>query len=589
MSAYYNEIEPFAVEWLRNLIAAGHIADGIVDDRSIVDVEPSDLDGFTQCHFFAGIGVWSHALRLAGWPDDRPVWTGSCPCQPFSVAGQQKGKDDDRHLAPHWLELITQCRPNVMFGEQVEAAIRKDWLDDLQVHLEAEDYACGAIVLPACSVGAPHLRQRLWFVAEELGNAQHDGHNTSKRIKTEQGSNGSHGRVPERGGGDLDGMPNAKREQRKRGWAGEEVYEPGTKQRVERLCDVNTTLANPPTSRSGKECTDAGRESQGNSTQGITPGCRSGSSDNELADTDSGRYQRLQRKSNAGMDQQGDEERSQSGYKSGDVFTAEPPAAGQNNGFWGAADWLYCRDGKWRPVEPIHAKMVDGAAPGMGYLCPESDKKKEVTHDDVPKLQQTADTEAVHVGGTGVAEHAEAPEILQPKMHGEGPAEAAVYESEPQPDESRSVEENVLRGLRESRGASCTPCERGPTGQLRIELEDVVRLLPQSLSLSELHGDGGTSLILQALCETICQEGAVQYAPEQVPAIWASFGEEAQNRIRMGFDASRWEIVVPFPLTKNAKSRVGRLRGYGNAIVPQVAAEVIKAYMETTIKFTWED
>ena len=99
----------------------------------------------------------------------------------------------------------------------------------------------------------------------------------------------------------------------------------------------------------------------------------------------------------------------------------------------------------------------------------------------------------------------------------------------------------------------------------------------------------GTSLILQALCETICQEGAVQYAPEQVPAIWASFGEEAQNRIRMGFDASRWEIVVPFPLTKNAKSRIGRLRGYGNAIVPQVAAEVIKVYMETTIKFIWED
>ncbi len=74
-AAYYNEIDPFAAQWLRNLIAAGHIAPGEVDERSIEDVTPDDLRGFTQCHFFSGIGVWSHSLRLAGWPDDRPVWT----------------------------------------------------------------------------------------------------------------------------------------------------------------------------------------------------------------------------------------------------------------------------------------------------------------------------------------------------------------------------------------------------------------------------------------------------------------------------------------------------------------------------------
>lgn len=82
--AYYNEIDPFAAEWLCNLIRSGHIAPGEVDTRSIEDVRPKDLDGFTQCHFFAGIGVWSYALRNAGWSDSRPVWTGSCPCQPFS-------------------------------------------------------------------------------------------------------------------------------------------------------------------------------------------------------------------------------------------------------------------------------------------------------------------------------------------------------------------------------------------------------------------------------------------------------------------------------------------------------------------------
>jgi hypothetical protein len=72
VTAYYNEIEPFAAQWLRNLIDAGHIAPGVVDTRSIEEVTANDLKGFTQCHFFAGIGVWSYALRRAGWSDDRP-------------------------------------------------------------------------------------------------------------------------------------------------------------------------------------------------------------------------------------------------------------------------------------------------------------------------------------------------------------------------------------------------------------------------------------------------------------------------------------------------------------------------------------
>ncbi len=119
--ALYNEIDPFAAQWLRNLIAAGHIAPGEVDERSIEDVTPDDLRGFTQCHFFAGIGVWSHSLRLAGWPDDRPVWTGSCPCQPFSAAGKGDGFADERHLWPHFFHLISERRPQHVFGEQVAA------------------------------------------------------------------------------------------------------------------------------------------------------------------------------------------------------------------------------------------------------------------------------------------------------------------------------------------------------------------------------------------------------------------------------------------------------------------------------------
>jgi len=164
---YYNEWEPFAGEWLKELIKDGLIPDGTVDNRSIADVEPSDLKGFTQCHFFAGIGGWSRALELAGWEPSRPVWTGSPPCQPFSTAGSGTGKSDtERHLWPVFFNLIKECRPPTVFGEQVSAAIRYGWLDDLQTDFETEDYASAAVVLPSGGIGAPHKRERLFFVAD---------------------------------------------------------------------------------------------------------------------------------------------------------------------------------------------------------------------------------------------------------------------------------------------------------------------------------------------------------------------------------------------------------------------------------------
>src|SRR5688572_15288912 len=141
MAAYYNENDKFAAAWLRELIKEGLIADGEVDERSIVDVQPSELAGFVQCHFFAGIGGWSYALRLAGWGDDRRVWTGSCPCQPWSVAGAGKGADDPRHLWPAWFRLIEECGPATIFGEQTASEDGRYWLDLVYVDLEARGYA----------------------------------------------------------------------------------------------------------------------------------------------------------------------------------------------------------------------------------------------------------------------------------------------------------------------------------------------------------------------------------------------------------------------------------------------------------------
>ncbi|HDS1091674.1 TPA: DNA cytosine methyltransferase [Stenotrophomonas maltophilia] len=166
---YYSEWDPYAAQWIRNLIDGELIPPGHVDTRSITDVQPSDLAGYRQCHFFAGIAGWSLAARLAGWPDDRELWTGSAPCQPFSVAGKGKAQDDDRHLWPHFLRLIRARRPAVVMGEQVAAAVGKNWLDGVSADLEGIDYACRAAVVPACAVDAPHRRDRLWFVAHADG------------------------------------------------------------------------------------------------------------------------------------------------------------------------------------------------------------------------------------------------------------------------------------------------------------------------------------------------------------------------------------------------------------------------------------
>jgi DNA (cytosine-5)-methyltransferase 1 len=166
MAVYYNEIDLYCCQWLAELARAGLIPVGDIDSRSIREVTAGDLKGYAQHHFFAGLGGWCRALRLAGWPDDQPVWTGSCPCQPFSLAGKRKGFNDERDLWPVWANLIRKCCPPVVFGEQVAAATQ--WLSRVRSDMEAMGYALGAMPIQAAGAGACQYRDRFWFVASVL-------------------------------------------------------------------------------------------------------------------------------------------------------------------------------------------------------------------------------------------------------------------------------------------------------------------------------------------------------------------------------------------------------------------------------------
>lgn len=168
---FYNEFDPAWARRLRGLCEFGAIPQGVVSDADIRTLTPTkDVESYTQAHFFAGIGGWAEAFRIAGWPSDIHTWTGSCPCQPFSVAGKRKGFDDDRHVWPAWRGLIRDVRPSIVFGEQVSGAGGIEWFTRVRDDLEALGYAVGACDIPACSVGAPHRRQRLFFVAYASGS-----------------------------------------------------------------------------------------------------------------------------------------------------------------------------------------------------------------------------------------------------------------------------------------------------------------------------------------------------------------------------------------------------------------------------------
>lgn len=204
---YYNEIDGFACEWLYHLMQEGAIAKGDIDNRDIKEVQPHELEGYDQCHFFAGIGGWAYALELAGW-GARPVWTGSCPCQPFSSTGNRKGFDDERHLWPDFHRLIRAAKPDVCFGEQVSGALAERWITAVENDMETDGYLVGSLTFTAYSVGALHERKRLYWVADSASEfrvgwrSKFGSNNSQGDQEIQERYRGIHG--PENGG-EIDG------------------------------------------------------------------------------------------------------------------------------------------------------------------------------------------------------------------------------------------------------------------------------------------------------------------------------------------------------------------------------------------------
>ncbi len=358
MSAYYNENDSKTAVWLRELIKAGLIADGEVDTRSIVDVQASDLAGFVQCHFFAGIGGWSYALRLAGWADDRAVWTGSCPCQPFSSAGAQVGGDDPRHLWPAWVRLIRKRKPAVVFGEQVESAIAHGWLDLVCDDLEREGYAVGAVGLPAACVGAPHIRQRVWFVAEssrEGTGRQFTGQTITGGDKQEDGISRANGQSA----GELADPEHAERrpqrEHRANGCDGtdggrsEAHRESGTCGEVHELADAN--------GRRQRERAQQHSDSASDSTDRDSYWQHVGGCDD---------VEQLGHASGTRLSEQRSEWRT----SRGEAGAGARQAVERTNTStpWADLVWLPCRDGKARPTQSGLQPLAHGVSGRVGRL-----------------------------------------------------------------------------------------------------------------------------------------------------------------------------------------------------------------------------
>jgi DNA (cytosine-5)-methyltransferase 1 len=389
VTAYYNEHDPFAAAWLRELIADNLIAPGEVDERSIEDVTPDDLRPFQQCHFFAGIGIWSLAARRAGIPDDAPLWSGSCPCQPFSAAGKGGGFADERHLWPSFHYLIEQCEPALIVGEQVAGADGDTWFDLVSADLDATAYAFGAAETVAAGFGAPHKRTRNYWVAYRLG-ARLEGFAGHGGDGHESGRFGTLAPRPTPEGGLPDGMADGAGRGLGKQWR---EVEPGHVRHANSGGDAPRDMADsvgdgrragrdPDTGHDGHQPDPSGECAPDRLADAAHGDGRRGkwgeekgtwSAEQRGVGSSSRRDAGGVADTHGGLAGDGDAQRigeQRFGASNGGVGRpggggAQPETArrmerpGPVNGLWRNADWLRCRDEKWRPVESGTFPLVD--------------------------------------------------------------------------------------------------------------------------------------------------------------------------------------------------------------------------------------
>jgi DNA (cytosine-5)-methyltransferase 1 len=346
----YIDTDPFCCKWMENLIEAGQLPDGIVFQFDVREITPICLNEIDQAHFFAGIGGWAYALELAGWPRDWPVWTGSCPCQPWSVAGRGKGEDDERHLWPAWFRIIRECKPPIIFGEQVASPAARAWLDIVSADLESAGYAVGSANLCACGVGAPHLRQRLYWVA----------------VSYQQRCEGSRLQLPARRSSEtVDWVGNSANRQRRL----REFYQSCEPTGAVGGRGVSDRLSDTTSSRFERRFTKANRKRQIQFDGRDLSDCTMWNPDEERIRRDGGTVFETEEKTQL----------------RNEPYRIESPSP--VSGFWRNAEWLYGRDGKFRPAEPSSFPLAPRLPRGMGRLRPWERQLADVAGADVRSLK----------------------------------------------------------------------------------------------------------------------------------------------------------------------------------------------------------
>ena len=294
-------------------------------------------------------------------------------CQPFSAAGKGDGFADERHLWPAFFHLIQNCRPPRIYGEQVASKDGLGWLDLVFADLEASDYTVWAVDTPSAGSGAPHIQQRLRFCADDTrssaGRLQHTSGDGWQQRWAEPSGRGfvsgcgidgmEHGNVQQqRSTGDNPGVADLGRSSTSDGL--EHARNNGLQGRLHRWSDAERGTLDRQT---GRDCTiermadahgrDTSAERQQRGWEQRQQPQDGGSSERMADSCDGASFGGVTRSVVRGLP---------TGARQ-DVPHGLP---GPTNGFWRDADWLFCRDGKWRPIEPGTFPLVDGAAFRVG-------------------------------------------------------------------------------------------------------------------------------------------------------------------------------------------------------------------------------